>query len=165
MCGIVGYIGHQSAAPILIKGLHQLEYRGYNSAGIALMGKEQQTIKVFKAKGKVSNLESKVELSRPDGKALLTTGIGHTRWTTHGEPSETNAHPHLSMSDELAITTEGDDEVKRMVKEFVEIPQTHSCLVPLLSVLSMQLLAYHVAVKKGLNVDMPRNLAKSVTVE
>ena len=65
----------------------------------------------------------------------------------------------------LAITTEGDDEVKRMVKEFVEIPESHSCLVPLLSVLPMQLLAYHVAVKKGLNVDMPRNLAKSVTVE
>lgn len=165
MCGIVGYIGHQSAAPILIKGLHQLEYRGYDSAGIALMGQEQQAIKVYKAKGKVSNLEAKVDLSHSDGEVSLTTGIGHTRWATHGEPSETNAHPHLSMSDELAITTEGDDEVKRMVKEFVEIQQTRNCLVPLLSVLSMQLLAYHVAVKKGLNVDMPRNLAKSVTVE
>ena len=169
MCGIVGYIGHQSAAPILIKGLHQLEYRGYDSAGIALMGKEQQTIKVFKAKGKVSNLDTKVDLSHPDGEVLLSTGIGHTRWATHDELY----HKIISNMQEvqsrngsiLTIITEGDDEVKRMVKEFVEIPQTLSCLVPLLSVLPMQLLAYHVAVKKGLNVDMPRNLAKSVTVE
>ena len=84
MCGIVGYIGHQSAAPILIKGLHQLEYRGYDSAGIDIMGQEQQAIKVYKAKGKVSNLEAKVDLSHSDGEVSLTTGIGHTRWATHG---------------------------------------------------------------------------------
>ena len=117
MCGIVGYIGHQSAAPILIKGLHQLEYRGYDSAGIALMGQEQQAIKVYKAKGKVSNLEAKVDLSHSDGEVSLTTGIGHTRWATHGEPSETNAHPHLSMSGELALVHNGIIENYQLLKE------------------------------------------------
>ena len=109
MCGIVGYIGNKAAAPILIKGLHQLEYRGYDSAGIALSGKGCNEIKVFKAKGKVANLEEKVDaaLSSESQQTALTTGIGHTRWATHGEPSETNAPPHLSMSADIAAVHHG----------------------------------------------------------
>lgn len=91
MCGIVGYIGTRPAAPMLIKGLHQLEYRGYDSAGIALNHENNQPFIIYKEKGKVSNLETAVINDQP----AATVGIGHTRWATHGEPSTTNAHPHL----------------------------------------------------------------------
>ena len=122
MCGIVGYIGNKEAAPILIKGLHQLEYRGYDSAGIALLGDDCNEIKVFKAKGKVANLEDKVNeklTSGSDGK-LYTVGIGHTRWATHGEPSEINAHPHLSMSGDIAMVHNGIIENYKLLKEQLE---------------------------------------------
>ena len=122
MCGIVGYIGNKEAAPILIKGLHQLEYRGYDSAGIALLGSGCNEIKVFKAKGKVANLEEKVDaaLSSESLKNTLTTGIGHTRWATHGEPSETNAHPHVSMSGDIALVHNGIIENYKLLKEQLE---------------------------------------------
>ena len=122
MCGIVGYIGNKEAAPILIKGLHQLEYRGYDSAGIALLGTGCNEIKVFKAKGKVANLEEKVDaaLSSESQQTTLTTGIGHTRWATHGEPSETNAHPHVSMSGDIALVHNGIIENYKLLKEQLE---------------------------------------------
>lgn len=92
MCGIVGFTGHQQAAPILLDGLSKLEYRGYDSAGLAVRNGEQLT-EVVKAKGRLTNLIEKTD----NGKALTgTCGIGHTRWATHGEPSVTNAHPHVS---------------------------------------------------------------------
>lgn len=122
MCGIVGYIGNKEAAPILIKGLHQLEYRGYDSAGIALLGDDCNEIKVFKAKGKVANLEDKVNeklTSDSDGK-LYTVGIGHTRWATHGEPSEINAHPHVSMTGDIALVHNGIIENYQLLKEQLE---------------------------------------------
>lgn len=117
MCGIVGYIGKQSVSPILIKGLHQLEYRGYDSAGVALSGEAAEGIRVYKAKGKVANLEAKVETLSPEAQTAFTTGIGHTRWATHGEPSETNAHPHLSMNGELALVHNGIIENYQLLKE------------------------------------------------
>ena len=117
MCGIVGYIGSRPAAPILIKGLHQLEYRGYDSAGIAVGGPEHPQLQVFKAKGKVDNLEANVHRALPLPDTPLTTGIGHTRWATHGEPSETNAHPHLSMSGDLALVHNGIIENYQLLKE------------------------------------------------
>ena len=122
MCGIVGYIGNKQAASILIKGLHQLEYRGYDSAGIALSGEGCNEIKVFKAKGKVANLEEKVEsaLSSDLSKNRLTTGIGHTRWATHGEPSEINAHPHVSMTGDIALVHNGIIENYQLLKEQLE---------------------------------------------
>lgn len=102
MCGIVGYIGKRKAYPILIKGLHRLEYRGYDSAGVALIN-EQGQLNVYKAKGKVSELEAFCATKDIDG----TIGIAHTRWATHGEPNTTNAHPHYSESERLAIIHNG----------------------------------------------------------
>ena len=102
MCGIVGYIGKRKAYPILIKGLHRLEYRGYDSAGVALIN-EQGQLNVYKAKGKVSELEAFCATKDIGG----TIGIAHTRWATHGEPNTVNAHPHYSESERLAIIHNG----------------------------------------------------------
>jgi glucosamine--fructose-6-phosphate aminotransferase (isomerizing) len=88
MCGIVGYVGEQQAAPILVGGLKRLEYRGYDSAGVAVL--EDATLTVVRATGKLRNLEGKIATEMPKGKV----GIGHTRWATHGRPSDDNAHPH-----------------------------------------------------------------------
>ena len=102
MCGIVGYIGKRKAYPILIKGLHRLEYRGYDSAGVALINEAGQ-LNVYKAKGKVAELE--VFCAEKDTEGCI--GIAHTRWATHGEPNTVNAHPHYSESERLAIIHNG----------------------------------------------------------
>ena len=102
MCGIVGYIGKRKAYPILIKGLHRLEYRGYDSAGVALINEAGQ-LNVYKAKGKVAELEAFCAEKDING----TIGIAHTRWATHGEPNTVNAHPHYSESERLAIIHNG----------------------------------------------------------
>ena len=112
MCGIVGYIGKRQAYPILIKGLHRLEYRGYDSAGVALIN-DQKQLKVYKAKGKVADLEHAVESQDVSG----TIGIAHTRWATHGEPNQINAHPHYSESEELAIIHNGIIENYAVLKQ------------------------------------------------
>ena len=100
MCGIVGYIGPRQAYPILIKGLRRLEYRGYDSAGVALLNK---SLNVYKCRGKVSSLEAFVEEKDTGG----TIGMAHTRWATHGEPNDANAHPHYSKSENLVIIHNG----------------------------------------------------------
>ena len=97
MCGIVGYTGMHSAAPVLLDGLSKLEYRGYDSAGIAVRDGEKQA-EVIKAKGRLRKL---IDKTNGGDSVPGTCGIGHTRWATHGEPSENNAHPH--MSDDLFI--------------------------------------------------------------
>lgn len=102
MCGIVGYIGFREAYPILIKGLHRLEYRGYDSAGVAIIN-DKNKLSVYKAKGRVQELE---EFAK-DKDTLGTIGIAHTRWATHGEPSNVNAHPHYSQSESLALIHNG----------------------------------------------------------
>lgn len=102
MCGIVGYIGTKQAFPILIKGLKRLEYRGYDSAGVALIG-EDGDLHVYKTKGKVSDLEEFTKDKDVSG----TVGIAHTRWATHGEPNTVNAHPHISASGNLALIHNG----------------------------------------------------------
>ena len=102
MCGIVGYIGKRNAYPILIKGLHRLEYRGYDSAGVALIN-EQGQLNIYKAKGKVAELEAFAAEKDTTGQI----GIAHTRWATHGEPNTVNAHPHYSESERLAIIHNG----------------------------------------------------------
>lgn len=102
MCGIVGYIGFREAYPILIKGLHRLEYRGYDSAGVALLN-EDNDLAVYKTKGRVNDLEEYAKDKDVSG----TIGIAHTRWATHGEPSNANAHPHYSQSESLALIHNG----------------------------------------------------------
>ena len=100
MCGIVAYIGHREAYPIIIKGLQRLEYRGYDSAGVAILNGD---LKVYKKAGKVSDLYDFVK-----GKDIIgKIGMGHTRWATHGEPNDRNAHPHNSQSGKFAIIHNG----------------------------------------------------------
>lgn len=112
MCGIVGYIGQSDAYPVLIEGLKKLEYRGYDSAGVALIG-NQDKLNVYKTKGKVSNLEAMTA----DKDCSGHIGIAHTRWATHGEPSATNAHPHTSMSGDLALVHNGIIENYQVLRE------------------------------------------------
>ena len=100
MCGIVAYVGHQEAYPIILKGLKRLEYRGYDSSGIALISDK---INVYKKKGRVAELEESL-LGMP---LSATIGIGHTRWATHGEPSDRNAHPHISQSGRISMIHNG----------------------------------------------------------
>ena len=110
MCGIVAYIGKKEAYPILIKGLHRLEYRGYDSAGVALLN---GSLNVYKCKGKVSDLEKFTEGKTKTG----TIGIGHTRWATHGEPNDANAHPHYSESKGMVMIHNGIIENYAPLKE------------------------------------------------
>ena len=112
MCGIVGYIGHRKAYPILIKGLKRLEYRGYDSAGVALISDNCQ-LNVYKTKGKVADLETFVSQKDISG----TIGIAHTRWATHGEPCSANAHPHYSSSGRFALIHNGIIENYAVLKE------------------------------------------------
>lgn len=100
MCGIVGYLGPRKAMPILMQGLKELEYRGYDSSGVALL--QPESIRVFKKVGKLANLEAALP-----SRAASTSGIAHTRWATHGKVSEENAHPHLSQDGSIAIVHNG----------------------------------------------------------
>ena len=102
MCGIVGYVGYNQAAPLLLKGLEKLEYRGYDSAGLAVIN--EGNINLKKAKGRLNVLSDMVN----GGKDVVgNVGIGHTRWATHGEPSDKNAHPQLSNSGNFAVVHNG----------------------------------------------------------
>ena len=100
MCGIVGYIGNKEAYPVLINGLKRLEYRGYDSAGIAILNGDTR---IFKCKGKVSDLENFVKNKDISG----SIGMGHTRWATHGEPNNVNAHPHKSQNGHFVVIHNG----------------------------------------------------------
>lgn len=108
MCGIVGYIGENQASPILLEGLRRLEYRGYDSAGIAI---NHNGITVIKEKGRIYNLQQSVETEAPRG----TVGIGHTRWATHGVPDSTNAHPHKSMNEIVTLVHNG------IIENYIEL--------------------------------------------
>lgn len=112
MCGIVGYIGHREAYPVIIKGLQRLEYRGYDSAGVTLF--DGENIHLTKTKGKVEDLKNKVETSIPTNGKL---GLGHTRWATHGVPNDVNSHPHYSNSGDLVIIHNGIIENYESIKQ------------------------------------------------
>src|SRR5512133_1920236 len=113
MCGIVGYIGPQQALPILINGLKRLEYRGYDSAGVAVVN---GALTVQKKAGKVTDLEAMLERTTLEG----TVGIGHTRWATHGEPNDVNAHPHVDEKGEIALIHNGIIENYATIKSALE---------------------------------------------
>jgi glutamine---fructose-6-phosphate transaminase (isomerizing) len=113
MCGIVGYIGSREAYPIVINGLKRLEYRGYDSAGVCIVGKEPL---IYKRKGKVTDLEAFIGTQNTAG----TIGIGHTRWATHGEPNDSNAHPHISMNGKFIIIHNGIIENYNTLKSRLE---------------------------------------------
>lgn len=119
MCGIVGYVGNGNVYDVLIKGLHRLEYRGYDSAGIALVSPEGK-LNVYKTMGKVSNLEAFCNDKNLDAKV----GIAHTRWATHGEPSDCNAHPHFSEDGNLALVHNGTIENYKVLKDALS---QHGC--------------------------------------
>ncbi|TFH94288.1 glutamine--fructose-6-phosphate aminotransferase, partial [Porphyromonas levii] len=102
MCGIVGYFGKRDASSLLIDGLSKLEYRGYDSAGVAII-QEDGTLKVTKCKGRLKNLENKLEEEPIRG----NIGIGHTRWATHGEPSDVNSHPHSNKDFTISVVHNG----------------------------------------------------------
>ncbi len=114
MCGIVGYIGNRKAIPVLLSGLSKLEYRGYDSAGVAI--NENGKLRVEKCKGRLLALEERLKTEKLDG----GMGIGHTRWATHGEPNDINSHPHISQSGEIAVVHNGIIENYIQLKEFLE---------------------------------------------
>ena len=117
MCGIVGYIGHQDSKEVLLKGLEKLEYRGYDSAGIAVIN--ESGVQVFKEKGRIADLRNIVDYD-----LLANTGIGHTRWATHGKPSQSNAHPHKSTSGRFTLVHNGVIENYEILKSeyLMDIP-------------------------------------------
>src|SRR5436853_2171204 len=102
MCGIVGYVGNKQVVPVIIEGLKRLEYRGYDSAGIAVAG-NGEGLQIRRAEGKLRNLEEAIRLKPLDG----TYGIGHTRWATHGRPTEENAHPHRDCTGHIVVVHNG----------------------------------------------------------
>ncbi|HLD22063.1 MAG TPA: class II glutamine amidotransferase, partial [Patescibacteria group bacterium] len=103
MCGIIGYIGTSEAKPILLEGLKRMEYRGYDSAGLAIIEQKKGLVQSFKKSGKLGNLFAELREHTVEG----TVGIGHIRWATHGEPNDTNAHPHADCGDEIFIIHNG----------------------------------------------------------
>ena len=113
MCGIIGYIGKNQAINPLLSGLESLEYRGYDSAGIAVLSDDK--INIIKSKGKLSNLKEKLSISP----AKSNTGIGHTRWATHGIPSTKNSHPHTNEKETIAVVHNGIIENYEAIKDFL----------------------------------------------
>src|SRR4030095_16226619 len=112
MCGIVGYVGNKQVVPLIVDGLRKLEYRGYDSAGIAVVDEEQH-LELRRAEGKLRNLEEAIRLKPLDG----TYGIGHTRWATHGRPTEENAHPHRDQSGKVVVVHNG------IIENFLSLKQ------------------------------------------
>ena len=106
MCGIVGYVGNKQVVPLIIDGLRKLEYRGYDSAGIAVVD-EDHHLELRRAEGKLRNLEECIRLNPLDG----NYGIGHTRWATHGRPTEENAHPHRDQSGKVVVVQTASSKI------------------------------------------------------
>ena len=118
MCGIVSYVGQRNATGVIVSGLQRLEYRGYDSAGVALYSSRRKTLARVRSVGKIAALVSRIETDVPDHASLdYTMGIGHTRWATHGAPTEANAHPHFSRSGEFAVAHNGIIENYAALKE------------------------------------------------
>jgi glucosamine--fructose-6-phosphate aminotransferase (isomerizing) len=142
LCGIVGYIGNQEAAPILIKGLKSLEYRGYDSAGVSIYNDKINSVKT---KGRLSNLEKKLDTVSLNG----CIGIGHTRWATHGEPSDVNSHPHMNSTSTISLVHNGIIENYMVLKEELEA-NGHNFLSETDTEVAVQLVDYYYKQSKNL---------------
>ena len=142
MCGIVGYIGHQDSKEVLLKGLEKLEYRGYDSAGIAVMN--ENGVQVFKEKGRIADLRNIVDYD-----LLANTGIGHTRWATHGKPSQSNAHPHKSTSGRFTLVHNG------VIENYEILKAEYLMDIPLVSDTDTEVIVQllELFVNKGLEVE------------
>jgi glutamine---fructose-6-phosphate transaminase (isomerizing) len=123
VCGIVGYVGKREATPVLIEGLHRLEYRGYDSAGLAVISRGR--LQITKTAGRVQDLRDKLAAKSPASTSKATTGIGHTRWATHGEPNEANAHPHTDASNRIAVVHNGIIENAEVLREQLQASGVH----------------------------------------
>ena len=127
MCGIVGYVGKRDAMPVLIEGLHRLEYRGYDSAGLAVIGRGR--LQITKTAGRVQDLRdklaAKLAASTSTSASKATIGIGHTRWATHGEPNEANAHPHTDATNRIAVVHNGIIENAELLREQLQANGVH----------------------------------------
>ena len=152
MCGIVGYVGKRDATPVLVEGLHRLEYRGYDSAGLAIIHRGR--LQVTKTAGRVQDLRDKLS-ERP---TKATIGVGHTRWATHGEPNETNAHPHTDTAGRIAVVHNGISETAEHLRD-----QLQASGVTLASDTDTEALAHMIAAELG---DDNSNMnAPAVTLE
>ncbi|MGD0698787.1 MAG: glutamine--fructose-6-phosphate transaminase (isomerizing) [Trebonia sp.] len=123
MCGIVGYVGKRDATPVLIEGLHRLEYRGYDSAGLAVISRGR--LQITKTAGRVQDLRDKLAARTGSTAAKPTIGIGHTRWATHGEPNETNAHPHTDSANRIAVVHNGIIENAEFLRDQLQTSGVH----------------------------------------
>ena len=128
MCGIVGYTGPKPAAPLLVNGLAKLEYRGYDSAGLALLRPDRK-LQIIKKAGKIHNLVLAVKQAHVP--STITSGIGHTRWATHGHPTDQNAHPHTDCSGNIAVVHNGIVENYQKLKKNFRIKGTVSSPKPI----------------------------------
>ncbi len=123
MCGIVGYVGKRDAMPVLIEGLHRLEYRGYDSAGLAVISRGR--LQITKTAGRVQDLRDKLAAKTGTSATKATIGIGHTRWATHGEPNETNAHPHTDATNRIAVVHNGIIENAELLRDQLQANGVH----------------------------------------
>jgi glutamine---fructose-6-phosphate transaminase (isomerizing) len=123
VCGIVGYVGKRDAMPVLIEGLHRLEYRGYDSAGLAVISRGR--LQITKTSGRVQDLRDKLAAKTGPSAAKPTIGIGHTRWATHGEPNETNAHPHTDTANRIAVVHNGIIENAEFLRDQLQSNGVH----------------------------------------
>ncbi len=123
MCGIVGYVGKRDATPVLVEGLHRLEYRGYDSAGLAVISRGR--LQITKTSGRVQDLRDKLAARAGTSASKPTIGIGHTRWATHGEPNETNAHPHTDAANRIAVVHNGIIENAELLRDQLQASGVH----------------------------------------
>src|ERR1700722_10653106 len=123
VCGIVGYVGKRDVTPVLVEGLHRLEYRGYDSAGLAIISRGR--LQITKTAGRVQDLRDKLAARQAASTAKATIGIGHTRWATHGEPNETNAHPHTDAGNRIAVVHNGIIENAEQLRDQLQATGVH----------------------------------------
>src|SRR5579864_1003945 len=150
MCGIVGYVGKRDATPVLVEGLHRLEYRGYDSAGLAVVHRGR--LQVTKTVGRVQDLRDKLDAKQ----TKATIGIGHTRWATHGEPNDTNAHPHTDAQHRIAVVHNGIIENAEQLRDALS-----GRGVKLVSDTDTEALAHMIAAEVG-DDDHPVSLEEAV---